>query len=127
MSISDLAGLSRNRLPMALALLVVFFSMAGIPPLAGFFGKFLVFTAAVEAGFWWLAVIGLVTSVLSAFYYIRIIKVAFFDEPGEDGGFDAADVSLRAVYGMSAVFLLIFIVFVRYVVDWASASAGVFA
>ena len=126
-SISDLAGLSRNRLPMALALLVVFFSMAGIPPLAGFFGKFLVFTAAVEAGFWWLAVIGLVTSVLSAFYYIRIIKVAFFDEPGEDGGFDASDVSLRAVYGMSAVFLLIFIVFVRYVVDWASASAGVFA
>ena len=53
--------------------------------------------------------------------------MAFFDEPGEDGGFDPSDVSLRAVYGISAVFLLIFIVFVRYVVDWASASAGVFA
>lgn len=126
-SITDLAGLSRNRLPMALALLVVFFSMAGIPPLAGFFGKFLVFTAAVEAGFWWLAVIGLVTSVLSAFYYIRIIKIAFFDEPTDDGEFDAADVSLRAVYGLSAVFLLLFIAFVRFVVDWASASASVFA
>jgi len=126
-SINDLAGLSRHRLPMALALLVIFFSMAGIPPLAGFFGKFLVFTAAVEAGFWWLAVIGLVTSVLSAFYYIRIIKIAFFDEPTEDGQFDTADVSLRAVYGLSAVFLLLFAAIVRFVVDWASASAGVFA
>ena len=126
-TISDLAGLSRDRLPMALALLVVFFSMAGIPPLAGFFGKFLVFTAAVEAGFWWLAIIGLVTSVLSAFYYIRVIKVAFFDEPGEDGGFDTADISLRTVYGASAVFLLIFIAFVSYVIDWANASASVFA
>ena len=126
-TIADLAGLSRDRLPMALALLVVFFSMAGIPPLAGFFGKFLVFTAAIEAGFWWLAVIGLVTSVLSAFYYIRVIKVAFFDEPGEDGGFDASDISLRTVYGASAVFLLIFIAFVGYVIDWAGASAGVFA
>ena len=85
------------------------------------------FTAAIEAGFWWLAVIGLVTSVLSAFYYIRVIKVAFFDEPGEDGGFDASDISLRTVYGASAVFLLIFIAFVGYVIDWAGASAGVFA
>ena len=65
--------------------------------------------------------------VLSAFYYIRIIKIAFFDEPTDDGEFDAADVSLRAVYGLSAVFLLLFIAFVRFVVDWASASASVFA
>ena len=125
--ISDLAGLSRSRLPMALALLVVFFSMAGIPPLAGFFGKFFVFTAAVEAGFWWLAVIGLVTSVVSAFYYIRIIKVAFFDEPGEDGEFDGADVTLRAVYGLSALSLLLFLAVVMLVVNWATTAAGVFA
>ena len=125
--ISDLAGLSRSRLPMALALLVVFFSMAGIPPLAGFFGKFFVFTAAVEAGFWWLAVIGLVTSVVSTFYYIRIIKVAFFDEPGEDGEFDGADVTLRAVYGLSALSLLLFFAVVMLVVNWATTAAGVFA
>ena len=56
-----------------------------------------------------------------------MIKVAFFDEPGEDGGFDASDISLRTVYGASAVFLLIFIAFVGYVIDWAGASAGVFA
>ena len=126
-NINDLAGLSRARLPMALALLVIFFSMAGIPPLAGFFGKFLVFTAAVEAGFWWLAVIGLLTSVLSAFYYIRIIKIAFFDDPAEDGGFDGADVTLRAVYGLSAVSIVLFIAIVAFVINWANTAAGVFA
>ena len=101
--------------------------MAGIPPLAGFFGKFLVFTAAVEAGFWWLAVIGLLTSVLSAFYYIRIIKIAFFDDPAEDGGFDGADVTLRAVYGLSAVSIVLFIAIVAFVINWANTAAGVFA
>ena len=126
-AISDLAGLSRERLPMALALLVIFFSMAGIPPLAGFFGKFLVFTAAVEAGFWWLAVIGLLTSVISAFYYIRIIKVAFFDDLPEEGTFDAAGFTLRAVYGLSALSVLLFIVVVSFVVGWANTAAGVFA
>lgn len=126
-AISDLAGMSRERLPMALALLVIFFSMAGIPPLAGFFGKFLVFTAAVEAGFWWLAVIGLLTSVISAFYYIRIIKVAFFDDLLEEGTFDDAGFTLRAVYGLSALSVLLFIVVVSFVVGWANTAAGVFA
>ena len=126
-AISDLAGLSRERLPMALALLVIFFSMAGIPPLAGFFGKFLVFTAAVEAGFWWLAVIGLLTSVISAFYYIRIIKVAFFDDLPEEGTFDDAGFTLRVVYGLSALSVLLFIVVVSFVVGWANTAAGVFA
>ncbi|MBB26010.1 MAG: NADH-quinone oxidoreductase subunit NuoN [Geminicoccus sp.] len=126
-AISDLAGLSQERLPMALALLVIFFSMAGIPPLAGFFGKFLVFTAAVEAGFWWLAVIGLLTSVISAFYYIRIIKVSFFDDLPEEGTFDDAGFTLRAVYGLSALSVLLFIVVVSFVVGWANTAAGVFA
>ncbi|MAE99680.1 MAG: NADH-quinone oxidoreductase subunit NuoN [Geminicoccus sp.] len=126
-AISDLAGLSRERLPMALALLVIFFSMAGIPPLAGFFGKFLVFTAAVEAGFWWLAVIGLLTSVISAFYYIRIIKVAFFDDLPEEGTFDDAGFTLRVVYGLSALSVLLFIVVVSFVVGWANTAASVFA
>ncbi|CAI8418383.1 MAG: NADH-quinone oxidoreductase subunit N [Rhodospirillaceae bacterium] len=126
-AISDLAGLSRERLPMALALLVISFSMAGIPPLAGFFGKFFVFTAAVEAGFWWLAVIGLLTSVISAFYYIRIIKVAFFDDLPEEGTFDDVGFTLRAVYGLSALSVLLFIVVVSFVVGWANTAAGVFA
>ena len=125
-AISDLAGLSRERLPMALALLVIFFSMAGIPPLAGFFGKFLVLTAAVEAGFWWLAVIGLLTLGDFGLYYIRIIKVAFFDDLPEEGTFDDAGFTLRAVYGLSALSVLLFIVVVSFVVGWANTAAGVF-
>ncbi len=82
-NISDLAGLSRSRPGMAAALLIFMFSMAGIPPLAGFFGKMYIFLAAVEAGLVWLAVLGALTSVVSAFYYLRLIKIAYFDEPSE--------------------------------------------
>src|SRR5690606_20276430 len=62
---------------------VFMFSMAGIPPLAGFFSKLYVFLAAVEAGMWSLAVIGVVTSVVGAYYYLNIIKVMYFDAPSE--------------------------------------------
>jgi len=79
--ISDLSGLSRTQPLMAFALAMFMFSLAGIPPLAGFFGKFYVFLPAVEAGLWPLAVIGVTLSVVSAFYYIRIVKVMYFDEP----------------------------------------------
>jgi len=79
--ISDLAGLSRTRPAMAMALAAFLFSLAGIPPLAGFFGKFYVFIPAVAAGLWWLAVIGVVASVVGAFYYLRIVKIMYFDDP----------------------------------------------
>ena len=65
---------------MALAMAIFMFSMAGIPPLAGFFSKLYVFLAAVQAGYWTLAVIGVLTSVVSAYYYLRIVKVMYFDE-----------------------------------------------
>ena len=78
--IDDLSGLSRTNPMMALALAIFMFSMAGIPPLAGFFGKLYVFMAAVDAGLYTLAVIGVVTSVVSAFYYLRIVKLMYFDE-----------------------------------------------
>lgn len=79
--ISDLSGLSQTNLPLAIALAIFMFSLAGIPLLAGFWGKWYVFLAAVEAGLIPLAVIGVLTSVVGAFYYLRIIKVMFFDEP----------------------------------------------
>ena len=82
-NISDLAGIARTHPLFAAALAILMFSMAGIPPLAGFFGKLYVFLAAVEAKMFVLASVGLLTSVISAFYYIRIIRVAYFDEPGE--------------------------------------------
>jgi NADH-quinone oxidoreductase subunit N len=82
-AISDLAGLGRSNPKMALALAIFMFSMAGIPPLAGFFGKLYIFLAAVEAEFYLLAVIGVLTSVVAAYYYIRIVKIMYFDAAGE--------------------------------------------
>ena len=78
--ISDLAGLSKTRPGQALAMGALFFSLAGIPPLVGFFGKWFVFMAAVEAGLTPLAVAGAVASVIGAFYYLRIVKIMYFDE-----------------------------------------------
>jgi NADH-quinone oxidoreductase subunit N len=81
--ISDLAGLSKTHPMLAAAFAVFMFSMAGIPPLAGFFGKFYVFMAAINAGLVTLSIIGVVASVVAAFYYLRIVKVMYFDEPTE--------------------------------------------
>ncbi|HEY6815150.1 MAG TPA: NADH-quinone oxidoreductase subunit NuoN [Croceibacterium sp.] len=81
--ISDIAGLSRTRPALALCLAMLMFSLAGIPPLFGFWGKFVVFQAAVEADLLALAVIGIAASVIGAFYYIKIVKVMFFDEPAD--------------------------------------------
>ena len=78
--ISDLAGASKSHPVMAFALLVFMFSMAGIPPLAGFFGKWFIFLAAIEAQLYTLAIIGVISSVVAAFYYLRIIKIMYFDE-----------------------------------------------
>ena len=79
--ITDLNGLARTDPALALAMAVFMFSMAGIPPLSGFFGKLYVFLAAVQGGMWTLAVIGVLTSVVGAFYYLRIVKVMYFDAP----------------------------------------------
>ncbi|MFC3051114.1 NADH-quinone oxidoreductase subunit NuoN [Kordiimonas pumila] len=100
--ITDLAGLSRNNLPMALAIAIFMFSLAGIPLLAGFWGKWFVFLAAVQAGLWPLALIGLLSSVVSAYYYLRIVKIMFFDEPaqGFDGGHGK---SISVVIGVAAL------------------------
>jgi NADH-quinone oxidoreductase subunit N len=80
-TIASLAGLSRNRPGLAAALAVFMFSLAGIPPLFGFWPKFLVFEAAVRADLTWLAAVGIATSVISAYYYLKIIKTMYFDEP----------------------------------------------
>ncbi|WEK46937.1 MAG: NADH-quinone oxidoreductase subunit NuoN [Candidatus Andeanibacterium colombiense] len=82
-AIADLSGLSRTRPAIALCLAMVMFSLAGIPPLFGFWGKFVVFQAAVDAGFVPLAAIGIAASVIGAFYYIKIVKVMYFDEPAD--------------------------------------------
>ena len=79
--ISELSGMSKNHPLASLSLLIVLFSLAGIPPLAGFFAKFYIFMAVIESGMYTLAIIGLVTTVVSTFYYIRIVKIMYFDSP----------------------------------------------
>lgn len=123
--IDDLAGLSQTNLPMAVAIAIFMFSLAGIPLLAGFFGKWFVFLAAVQAGLIPLAVIGFLASVISCYYYLRIVKIMFFDEPGDafDGKHEGA---VSAVIGVAAVlnspvsFLLISPLLAA--AGWASAS-----
>lgn len=105
-NISDLAGLGKRNPAMALALGIFMFSMAGIPPLAGFFGKLYVFWAAVDAGLVTLAVIGLLTSVVAAFYYLRIVKVMYFDAPGEEFDRPAGREISAILVGTSLVTLL---------------------
>lgn len=80
-AIADISGLSRERKVLAACLAMVMFSLAGIPPLFGFWGKFVVFNAAVQAGLLPLAVIGIAASVIGAFYYLKVVKVMYFDEP----------------------------------------------
>ena len=122
--LTDLAGLSRNAPLMALALAIFMFSMAGIPPLAGFFSKLYVFLAAVDAGLYTLAVIGVLTSVVAAFYYLRIVKIMYFDEPAE--AFDRPmGRSLAAIVAVSSVLVVAFIAFQTPIVRAAEVAAAV--
>ncbi len=107
-TISDLAGLSRNSPLLAYAMAILMFSMSGIPPMAGFFGKLFIFQAAVAQGMFVLAVFGVLTSVVAAFYYLRVIKVMFFDEPADPFDREMA-FARRAVIFISIVFVLGFI------------------
>ena len=120
--IDDLAGLARTRPLLALALGVFMFSLAGIPPLAGFFAKLYVFLAAVEAGLYALAVIGVLASVVAAFYYVRIVKIMYFDEPADN--FDrlpGREVGL--VLAATGVFTALFFVLPSPVLNAAATAA----
>lgn len=103
-NIDDLAGLSTTKPFMAVVLTALMFSLAGIPPLAGFFGKYFVFVAAIEAKLYALAIIGVLASVVGAFYYLRIVKVMWFDEAR--GEFSRIAGELRLVFGLSGLFVI---------------------
>lgn len=121
-NVDDLAGLGRTDLGTAVWMAVFMFSMAGIPPLAGFFGKLYVFLAAVQGGFWVLAVVGVLTSVVSAYYYLRIIKVMFFDAPA--GALDPAPASLTVVMAGAGLFTLLFVLWPAPILSAAQAAAA---
>jgi NADH-quinone oxidoreductase subunit N len=109
-SISDLSGISRNHPILAFAFLIILFSLAGIPPLAGFFAKFYIFMSVIEVKMYTLAIIGLLTTVISSFYYLRIIKIIYFDKPKKP--FDEIyDWGLKGSLILSSILLLIYFIF----------------
>ncbi|MBB3657571.1 NADH-quinone oxidoreductase subunit N [Rhizobium sp. BK650] len=106
-NVSDLAGLSTTNPFMAVVLTALMFSLAGIPPLAGFFAKYFVFVAAIEAKLYALAVIGILASVVGAYYYLRVIKLMWFDEATDE--FARVSGSLRLVFGLSGLFVAAYV------------------
>src|SRR3984885_470421 len=119
--ISDFAGLSRTNPLLAFFFAMLLFSLAGVPPLAGFFGKFYVFVAAIKAGLFTLSVIGVLTSVIGAYYYLSIVKVMYFDEPLVQ--LDPVRVELRAVLAVAGLFNIFFFVYPGPLVSMATVAA----
>jgi len=119
--ISDLSGLSRTNPLLAFVFAMLLFSLAGIPPLAGFFAKWYVFVAAIKAGLFTLAVVGVVTSVVGAYYYLSIIKVMYFDEPLVR--LDPMRTELRTVLAVAGLFNIFFFVYPGPLVSVATAAA----
>lgn len=119
--IAELGGLAQTNLGMAFVFGALLFSLAGVPPLAGFIAKLWVFSAAVKAGLYPLAVIGVIASVVSAYYYLRIIKIMFFDEKKEP--LHHIDLMQSAVMGLSCLFVIGYVVYPNVLVEAATAAA----
>ena len=106
-NIEDLSGLSKNHPILSLSLLIILFSLAGIPPLAGFFAKFYIFMAVIEQSMFFLAIIGLLSTVVAAFYYLRIIKIIYFD-PSKEKYDSNHSLGLRISLIASTIFLVFY-------------------
>ena len=124
-NIDDLAGMSRTRPMLAFGMAAFLFSLAGIPPLAGFFAKFYVFYAAIDAGLYALAIVGVLSTVVGSYYYLRIVKIMYFDEPAP--AFEAPDGAVGAVVAVATVFVLFFFLFpAPFVAQAGSAALALF-
>ena len=122
-AIQDLAGISKEQPLYAFLFAMLLFSLAGIPPLAGFFAKFYVFNAAIQAHLYWLAVVGVVLSVIGAYYYLRIVKIMYFDEPGV--AFEPIPSSVQFALAVAAGFTILFFLYpspLKAAADAASRS-----
>jgi len=109
-NINDLSGLSKNHPTLAFAFLIILFSLAGIPPLAGFFAKFYIFMSVIENNMYMLAILGLLTTVISAFYYLRVIKIIYFDKPKQ--AFDLSyDWGIKITLFLSSAIILIYFIY----------------
>jgi NADH-quinone oxidoreductase subunit N len=120
-NISDLSGLAKTDGVMAFFLAMMMFSLAGIPPLAGFFAKWYVFNAAIQAGLYWLAVIGVLSSAVAAYYYLRIVKVMYFDEAAP--AFDRPAAAPRAVLAVTGLLVLFLFAYPGVFIDATTAAA----
>jgi len=122
-NIKDLSGLSQTNSALAIAVSICIFSMAGIPPMAGFFGKFYVVLAAIQANLTWLAVAGVVSSVVACYYYLKIIKTMYFDEPAP--AFDVGSpIAVRAVIIIGAGVTLLFFLYPTPLIEVAKLAAS---
>jgi len=119
-NINDLSGLSKNHPMLALSFLIILFSLAGIPPLAGFFAKFYIFMAVIEVKMYALAIIGLVTTVISAFYYLRIIKVIYFDKPKKPFE-ESYDWGLKISLILSSILILVYFIYPSILINTVSS------
>ena len=117
--ISDLSGLSKNHPILSLCLLVILFSLAGIPPLAGFFAKFYVFIAVLEQSMYFLAIVGLLSTVVAAFYYLRIIKIIYFDKEKEKYDTDHS-LWLKFSLTVSTILILLYFIFPSQLIEVVS-------
>ena len=109
-NIEDLSGLSKKHPILSFSLLIVLFSLAGIPPLAGFFAKFYVFLAVIEQSMYFLAIVGLLATVVAAFYYLRIIKIIYFD-PEKDEYETSHNLGLKITLAISTIFILAYFIY----------------
>jgi NADH-quinone oxidoreductase subunit N len=107
--VEDLSGLSKNHPLLSLSMMIILFSLAGIPPLAGFFAKFYIFTAVIEQSMYFLAIVGLLSTVIAAFYYIRLIKVMYFDEQREKYDLNHS-LGLKMILVVSSTIILIYFI-----------------
>ena len=117
--IDDLSGLSKNHPLLSLSLLVILFSLAGIPPLAGFFAKFYIFKSVIEQSMYFLAIVGLLSTVIAAFYYLRIIKIMYFDEEKERYDTDHS-MWLKFSLTVSTLLILMYFIFPSQLIDLVS-------
>ena len=117
--IDDLSGLSKNHPLLSLSLLVILFSLAGIPPLAGFFAKFYIFTAVLEQSMYFLAIVGLLSTVIAAFYYLRIIKIIYFDKEKEKYD-DDHSLWLKFSLTFSTILILLYFIFPSQLIEVVS-------
>ncbi len=109
-NLEDLSGLSKNHPIISLSLLILLFSLAGIPPMAGFFAKFYIFISVIEQSMYFLAIVGLISTVISAFYYLRIIKIIYFDPPKEK--YDQINYfGLKITLALSTLLILLYFIY----------------